>query len=169
MYTYKFVNTIHVLLELAYFTQDNILMFYHDVLFFNSWIVFHCVDTHFLYPFFSGGTSMSFSVSGYSSFCCYEHSWTSILWDAGASLGYRPRSSIVEFWGRTILSFLRKYQIDLHGGCTCVHSHKQRSSVPPCSTSLLACAISWAFNLRLYVLICMSLLTKDFGHFFKCF
>ena len=54
---------MHVLWGLGYLTQDDILKFHpfackiHDVLVFNSWIVFHCVDVpHFLYPFFSWGT-----------------------------------------------------------------------------------------------------------------
>ena len=57
---------------LSYLTQENIPNFLpfankmHDVFVFNSWIVFHCVnESHFLYPFFSWGTSGLLPVSGY--------------------------------------------------------------------------------------------------------
>jgi hypothetical protein len=76
------VSTYHVCpWGLCYLTQDDILKFYsftwkiHDVLVSNCWIVFHCVDVpHFLYSFFSWGTSRLFPVSA-----CYEHSLANIF------------------------------------------------------------------------------------------
>jgi hypothetical protein len=63
---------MHVLLGLAYLTQDDIFQFHplawkiHDELVFNSWIVLHCDnEPHFLYPFFGWETSGFFPVSGY--------------------------------------------------------------------------------------------------------
>jgi hypothetical protein len=49
---------MHFLLGLGYLTQDDICKFHlfacktHDVFKFNSWMVFHCVDVLFIYPFF---------------------------------------------------------------------------------------------------------------------
>ena len=52
---YKWIHTTHVLLELHYLTQDDILKFYsfackiHNVFVFNGWIVYHYEDVpHFL-------------------------------------------------------------------------------------------------------------------------
>jgi hypothetical protein len=65
--------------------------------FLNSWIIFHCVnELHFLYPFFSWGTSGLFPASDYYKYVCYEHRgacvlmmWWSIFWI------YMPRSGMV--------------------------------------------------------------------------
>ena len=53
--------------------------------FFNSWVVFHCVNVpHFLYPFLCWGASVFFPASGYYKQGCYEHSGACVLlagWD----------------------------------------------------------------------------------------
>jgi hypothetical protein len=58
---------MYVLLGLGYLTQGDVLKFHsfgwklHDCFVFNNWIVLHCVDVlHFLYPFFSWGSSRLF-------------------------------------------------------------------------------------------------------------
>ena len=73
MSTCKWVLTIWVLQALHTLSQDDSLKFHpftckiHDIFIFNSCIVFQCADVlHFLYPFFSWGTSQLFLASGYS-------------------------------------------------------------------------------------------------------
>jgi hypothetical protein len=72
IFIYKWVHTMYDFLALGYFTQDNILKIYlsaykiHSVFRFSIWILFLCVDiSHFLYLFFSWGTSRWILVSGY--------------------------------------------------------------------------------------------------------
>ena len=80
---YQWVHAMYVVWGLGYLTQNNIFVFHpfackiHDVLVFNSWIVFHCVnEPHFLYPLFCWGTSGLFLAFGYDKQGCYEHSRT---------------------------------------------------------------------------------------------
>ena len=47
-------------------------------LFFNSWVVLHCVF-HFLYPFLCWGTSGLFPAPDYYNYSCYEHSGARVL------------------------------------------------------------------------------------------
>ena len=99
------------------------------------------------------------------------------LWDMVPSFGYMPRSGIAGSWGRTIPNFLRNHQVDFQSGCTSLYSHQQWRSVPlaphpyPHELSLvfliLATSMGIRWNLRV-VLICISLMTKDAEHFFKC-
>ena len=100
------------------------------------------------------------------------------LWHGEASFRYMLKSGIAESSGRSISIFLRKLQIDFQSGCTSLQSHQQWSSVllfpPPChhvlppEVLILEILISVKWNLR-GVLIWISLITKDFEHFFMCF
>jgi hypothetical protein len=75
-------------------------------------------------------------------------------------------------------NFLRNRQTDFQSDCTSLQSHQQWRSVPlpphPCqhllSPEFLILAILTCVrrNLRI-VLICISLMTKDIGPFFRCF
>ena len=100
------------------------------------------------------------------------------LWHGGASFGYMPKSGIAGSSGRSISNFLRNLQIDFQSGCTSLQSHQQWRSVPlsphpqqhvlPPEFFILATLIGVRWNLGV-ILICISLMTKDFEHFFKCF
>jgi hypothetical protein len=100
------------------------------------------------------------------------------LWHSGTSFGDIPKSSIAGSAGRLIYNFLRNSQVDIQSGCTSLQSHQQWRSVPLSPHPLqhvlspevliLAILISVRKNLRV-VLICISLITKDFEHFFRCF
>jgi hypothetical protein len=94
-----------------------------------------------------------------------------------ASFVYMPRSDKAESWVRIIPNFLRNSQVDFQSGCIRFQSHQQWRSVPPCSTTFLACAVSCVliltiltgvrWNLRV-ILFCTYHMTKDFEHFFTC-
>jgi hypothetical protein len=100
------------------------------------------------------------------------------LLPVGASSGYMPRSSIAVSSGSTMSSFLRSCQTYFQSGCTSLQSHQQWRSVPlfphprqhVLSPEFLILAILTGvrWNLRV-VLICISLMTKDAEHFFRCF
>ena len=94
------------------------------------------------------------------------------------SFGYMSRSGIAVFLGRCISNFLRNLQIDFQSGCTSLQSYPWWRSVPfsphPLQHLLLpeffilTILIGVMWNLRV-VLIYISLITKDFEHFFTCF
>jgi hypothetical protein len=96
----------------------------------------------------------------------------------GASFGYIPKNGIAGSSGRSIPNFQRNVQIDFQSGCTSLQSHQQWRSVPLSPYPLqhllspevliLAILIDVRWNLRV-ILICISLITKDFEHFFRCF
>jgi hypothetical protein len=100
------------------------------------------------------------------------------LWQGGASFEYIPKCGIAGSSGRPISNFPRKLQIDLQSVCTSLQSHQQWKSVPlyphPLKLVLspevlnvtILTGVRW--NLRV-VLICISLITKDFHHFFRFF
>ena len=100
------------------------------------------------------------------------------LWHGGASFGYMYKIGIAGSSSRSISNFLRNLQIDFQSGCTSLQSHQQWRSVPLSPHPLqhvlspevliLAILIGVRWNLRV-VLICISLITKDFEHFFRCF
>ena len=89
------------------------------------------------------------------------------LWHGGASFGYIPKSGIAGFSGRSISNFLRNLLNDLQSGSISLQSNQQWRSVPISPHSLqhmlsVVVLIS-AWNLRV-VLICISLISKDFEH-----
>jgi hypothetical protein len=96
------------------------------------------------------------------------------------SFGYMPRSGIAGSSGSIMSNFLQNCQTDFQSGCTSLQSHQQWRSVP-LSHSLshsqhmlshkfliLAILTGLRWNLRVD-LICISLMTKDVEHFFRCF
>jgi hypothetical protein len=86
------------------------------------------------------------------------------------------RSGIAGSSSSTMSSFPRKLQTDFQRGCISLKSHQQWRSVPLSlhphqhllSPEFLILAILTGVNLRV-VLICISLMTKDVEHFFRCF
>ena len=99
------------------------------------------------------------------------------LLHVGAPFGYMARSSIAG--SSTMPNFLRNCQTGFQIGCSSLQFHQQWRSVPlslhPCQHLLLSpeflilailTGVRW--NLRV-VLICISLMTKDVKHFFRCF
>jgi hypothetical protein len=93
------------------------------------------------------------------------------------SFGYMPSSSIAGSSGRTISSFLSNCQIDFLSDFTSLQSQQQwrNTSLSPDPRQhllspaflILVILLGVRWNLRV-VLICISLITKDAEHFFKC-
>jgi hypothetical protein len=88
-----------------------------------------------------------------------------------------PRSVIIGSYGISIFSFLRNLHTAFHSGCINLHSHQQciRALFPPpprqhlllfvlLMTAILT-GVRWNLNL---VLICISFMAKDTGHYFIC-
>jgi hypothetical protein len=100
------------------------------------------------------------------------------LWHGGASFGYIPKSGIAGSSGRYIYNFLRNLQIEFQSGGISLLSHQQWRSVLLTPNScqyvmspgvlILPILIGIRWNLRV-LLIFISLITKDFEHFFRCF
>jgi hypothetical protein len=100
------------------------------------------------------------------------------LLHVGASSGYMPKSGIAGSSGSTLSNFLRNCHTDFQSGCTSLYSHQQWRSVPLSPHPhhhllspeffILAILTGVMWNLRV-VLICISLMTKDAEHFFRCF
>jgi hypothetical protein len=101
------------------------------------------------------------------------------LLQVGTSSGYDiPRSDIAGYLGSTMSNFLKNLQTDFQSGCTSLHFHQQWRSVPlsphphqhllSSEFFILAILTSVRWNFRV-VLICISLMTKDAEHFFRCF
>ena len=94
------------------------------------------------------------------------------------SSGYMARRDSARSYDSTMSKLLRKLQTDFQSGCASLQSHQQQRSIPlsqhPRQHLLLPefliltilTVVRW--NLR-FVLICISLMTKDVEHFFGCF
>ena len=97
------------------------------------------------------------------------------LCHSGVSFGFIPKSSIAGSSGRSISNFLKNHLIDFLSGCTSLQSLQEWKSVPlfihllqhvsSPEVLILAINIGVRWNFRV-ILICMSLITKDFEHFF---
>jgi hypothetical protein len=96
----------------------------------------------------------------------------------GASAGYIPRSGIAGSSSNTMSNFLRKCQTDFQSDSTSLQPHQQWGNVPlsthssqhllPPEFLILAILTGIRQNLR-FVLICVSLMTKDVEYFLRCF
>ena len=100
------------------------------------------------------------------------------LWHVGASFGYIPKNGIAGSSGRSISNFLRNLQVNFQNDCTSLKSHQQRRSVSLSphphqhvlspEVLILAILVNVRWKLRV-IIICNSLMAKDFEHFFRCF
>jgi hypothetical protein len=100
------------------------------------------------------------------------------LLHVGAYSGYMHRSGIAGSSSSTISNFLRTHQTDFQGSCTSLQSYKQRRGFPLSPHPhqhlllpeffILAILTGMRWNLRV-VLICISMMTKDVEHSFRCF
>jgi len=103
--------------------------------------------------------------------------YVSLLY-VGASFGYIPKWGIAGSSGSSMSKFLRNLQSDFQNGCTNLQFHQQRRSDPLSPYThqhllspeflILAILTGVRWNLSV-VLICISLMTKDVEHFFRCF
>jgi len=131
-------------------------------------ILYHSVEGHL-------GSFQLLAIINKAAMNIVEH--VSLLYD-GASFGYMPKRGIAGSSGSSMSNFLRNLQTDFQNGFTSLQSHQQWRSVPlsphPCQHLLspefliLAILTGVRSNLRV-VLICISLMTKDVEHFFRCF
>jgi hypothetical protein len=100
------------------------------------------------------------------------------LLHVGTSSGCMLSSGTSGFSGSNMSNFLRNCQTDFQSGCTSLQSHQQWKNVSlsphPCQHLLspefliLAILTHVRWNLSV-VLICISLMTEDVEHFFRCF
>jgi hypothetical protein len=100
------------------------------------------------------------------------------LLQVGTYSGYTPRRGIAESSVSTMSNFLRNHHTDFQIDCNSLQSHQQGKSAsfsphphqhllsPEFLFLAILTGVRW--NLRV-VLICISLMIKDVGHFFKCF
>ena len=94
-----------------------------------------------------------------------------LLLYVGASFGYMPRSGKTGSSGNTMFNFLRNGQIDFQSGCTSLESHQQWR-IGPLSPHLYQYLLSPVTSMRWnldFVLISISLMTKNVEHFFMYF
>ena len=100
------------------------------------------------------------------------------LLQVGTSSGYMLWSGIAGSSGRTISNILRNWKINFQSVFLSLLSYQQWRSVPlsphPClhllspEIFILAILIGKICSLRVF-LICISLMTKNIEHFFRCF
>ena len=102
------------------------------------------------------------------------------LLHVGVSSGYMTRSGIAgSSDSSTMLNFLMNCQTDFQSGCTSFQSHQPERRSFPLSPHpyhhvlspeflILVTLTGVRWNLRV-VLIFLSLMAKDVGHFFRCF
>jgi hypothetical protein len=100
------------------------------------------------------------------------------LLPVGISSGYMPRRDIAGSSSSIMSNFLRNLQTDFQSGRTSLQSHQQWRSVPlsphpgqhllSLEFLILAILTGVRWNLKV-VLIYISLMIKDFEHFFRCF
>ena len=88
-----------------------------------------------------------------------------------------PKSGTSGSWRTKIPNFLRNHHTDFQSGWTCLHFYPQWMSVPltphplQYKLSLVFFILIIVTGVRWYlrtVLICISLMAKDIGHFLKC-
>jgi hypothetical protein len=100
------------------------------------------------------------------------------LWCSGTSFVYMCRSGSFGSCSRNSVNFLRHHQIDFQSGCIALPQAMEEYS--PCSISWPVCDVTGVFDLSYSewilakvesqgLLICISLITKNFEHFIRCF
>jgi hypothetical protein len=95
------------------------------------------------------------------------------LLPVGTTSVYMPRRSIAGSSSSTMSNFLRNRRTDFQSGCTSLQFHQQWRIHPHQYLLLpefliLAILTGVWWNLRV-ILICISPMTKDAEHFFRCF
>jgi len=96
----------------------------------------------------------------------------------GPYFGYMLKRGIAGSSGHGMSNYLRNLQTDFHNGCTSLQSHQQWRSVPLSphprqhllshEVLILDILTGMMHNFR-FILILISLMTKDVEHLFRCF